>query len=121
MSLALDTVTLLKLTMILNILNWLRKNKFVRKFNKLVKLGTLITVISRIIGYFPLSITFRLIWALLKISIFLVGASSVYLTSAFGDPSIAINLYNQIVNNVYSESHMFVQNSLRKFINFINK
>jgi hypothetical protein len=42
-----------------------------------------------------------------------------YFTSQFGDPSIPINLYNQIVNNVNFEAHIFVENKIKQIINYL--
>jgi len=69
---------------ILTILNWLRKFKLFRKINKFIKISTLITIISQILNFIPLNITFRILWVILKIALFIVGATTLYFTSAFG-------------------------------------
>jgi hypothetical protein len=105
--------------MLFKFIDCLRRNRIVRKINKYVKITTLLTIITKIISYFPISITFRIIWILLKLSLFLIGASTVYLTSFFEDPSIPLNLFNQIFNNTFTETHIFVQNTLNKIINYL--
>jgi hypothetical protein len=67
-----------------NIFYWIMKSKLFRKLNKILKLSTLITILSKLIQFFPFSITIRLLWALLKLSIFIVGATTMYFTSSYG-------------------------------------
>lgn len=69
---------------ILFIIKAIKNSKIIKKLNKYIKLGAIFNLLEWILSYIPISFTFRIIFWMLKILVFIVGASSIYLTSAFG-------------------------------------
>lgn len=106
---------------ILNLLSYLKKSKIMKKLNKYIKISTLFSILEWLISYLPYNWIFKIIFWSLRVLIFIVGASTVYITTVIGDPSIPLNLYNEIYTKYYNDLYLVSQNVLRKIYNYIKE